>query len=112
MAPAAKTGSGKPDLADATLDEIRLALAPEIAQAAVFDGWNDDALASAAEAASVDVAVARLAFPGGAMDMIAAWVDSVDTAMQARFADGSLGNMKIRERISSLVMGQGYLFGP
>ena len=89
--------------ADATLDEIRLAMAPEIARAAVFDGWGDGALISAAELAGVDAAVARLAFPGGAMDMICAWVASVDAKMQAHFADGSLGNMKIRERIRSLV---------
>ena len=29
---------------DRTLDELRLALAPEIARAAVFDGWTDGAL--------------------------------------------------------------------
>ena len=37
--------------ADATLDEMRLALAPDVALAAMFDGWSDAALVSAAESA-------------------------------------------------------------
>ena len=90
--------------ADATLDEIRHALAPEIAAAAQFDGWSDAALLTAAEGVGLDPAVARLAFKGGAMDMITAWVHSVDAAMQAEFADGRLDNMPTRERIRSLVM--------
>lgn len=89
--------------ADATLDEIRLALAPEVASAAMFDGWSETALESAARDAGVDPAVARLAFPGGALDMIDAWVGSVDARMEEHFSDGRLGNMPIRERIRSLV---------
>jgi len=91
------------DLKDATLDELRIALAPEIAVSAMFDGWTDAALVSAAEMADVDPAVARLAFKGGAMDMIDAWVASVDARMAAEFADGRLDNMPIREKIRSLV---------
>jgi len=92
-----------PDLADATLDEVRLALAPAIANSAVFDGWTDEALVQAAVSAAVDPAVARLAFPGGAMDMIAGWIAATDLAMRAGFADGRLAAMPIRERIRALV---------
>lgn len=88
---------------DLTLDELRVALAPAIALAAMFDGWSDAALVTAAEAQGVNPAVARLAFPGGPMDMIDGWVASVDARMEAEFADGRLGNMPIRERIRSLV---------
>jgi ubiquinone biosynthesis protein COQ9 len=88
---------------DRTLDELRLALAPEIAGAAVFDGWNDAALAQAAALAGVDLAVARLAFPGGAMDMIGAWIDGTDVKMQAAFGGGALAGLKIRERIRTLL---------
>ena len=88
---------------DRTLDELRLALAPEIARAAAFDGWSDAALHQAAAQAGVDPAVARLAFPDGPMDMIGAWIESIDAGMQARFADGSLAHLKIRERIRTLV---------
>jgi ubiquinone biosynthesis protein COQ9 len=86
-----------------TLDELRLALAPAIARAAIFDGWSDAALARAAAAEGVDLAVARLAFPGGAMDMIDAWIGGTDLRMQQAFADGSLGAMKVRERIRALL---------
>jgi ubiquinone biosynthesis protein COQ9 len=88
---------------DRTLDELRLALAPEIARAAVFEGWTDGALHQAAAATAVDAAVARLAFPGGAMDMIAAWIDCTDAKMQAAFGDGALAEKKIRERIRTLL---------
>jgi ubiquinone biosynthesis protein COQ9 len=89
--------------ADLTLDELRLELAPRLAAAAIFDGWSDAALAEAARAAGVDPAVARLAFPGGAMDMIAAWVDSVDARMEQAFDRETLARMPIRERIRALV---------
>lgn len=91
------------DLQDATLDELRLALAPEIALAAMFDGWSDAALVAAAEAEGIDPAVVRFAFKGGPMDMIDAWVASVDAKMEAQFADGRLDNLPIREKIRSLV---------
>jgi ubiquinone biosynthesis protein COQ9 len=89
--------------ADLTLDELRLALAPAIADAAVFDGWSDAAVESAALAKNADPAVARLAFPGGAMDMVCAWIDSVDRAMDEAFTVDALGARKIRERIRALV---------
>lgn len=89
--------------ADLTLDEMRLELAPQVAAAAIFDGWTDAALAGAAEAARIDPAVARLAFSGGAMDMIAAWVDSVDARMEQAFDREQLARMPVRERIRSLV---------
>lgn len=92
-----------PDLADATLDELRVGLGPQIAASAVFDGWTDQALINAAMAAGVVPEVARLAFPGGAMDMIAGWIGAIDARMRTEFADGRLDTMPIRERIRSLV---------
>jgi ubiquinone biosynthesis protein COQ9 len=89
--------------ADLTLDELRVALAPAIADAAVFDGWGDAALVSAAEMDGVDPDVARLAFPGGAMDMIAAWVANIDLTMAEAMPPSALAAMKIRERIRSLI---------
>ena len=62
------------DTQDLSLDELRLELAPRIAAAAAFDGWSDEAVASAAGQAGVDPDVAAYAFKGGAMDMIAAWI--------------------------------------
>ena len=96
------------DFADLTLDELRVALAPDIAASAIFDGWNETALIAAAEMAGCDVDVAKLAFPtkpmgGRAMDMIEAWITSVDQAMEAEWTAERLGELKIRERIRELV---------
>ena len=94
--------------ADLTLDELRLALAPAIADAAVFDGWTDEALVMAADQMGADLDVARLAFKGkgggvSAMDMVSAWIETVDVAMAAALPPEKLAQMKIRERIRSLV---------
>ena len=89
---------------DRTLDELRLALAPEIAAAAVFDGWTDNALMEAAALAGVQPALARLAFRGGAMDMVAAWIASIDARMQSAYAGGALDSLKIRDKIRTLVL--------
>ena len=88
---------------DWTLDELREKLAPDIAANAAFDGWGKEALALAAEAAGVDAGVAKLAFPGGAADMIDAWFAHVDRAMLARLPAGELAMMKVRARIAGLV---------
>lgn len=92
-----------PDVGDLTLDELRPVLAPEIASAAIFDGWSDAALAHAAQAVGANPDVARLAFPGGAMDMIEAWIASIDRDMEAALPQSRLATMKVRERIRLLV---------
>lgn len=91
------------DPADMTLEELRLFLAPHLADAAVFDGWSETALTEAARGAGADPDVARLAFPDGPMGMITAWIDTVDRAMAAALPAETLAAMKIRERIRSLV---------
>ncbi len=93
-----------PNFADLTLDELRVALAPDIAASAIFDGWNQTALIAAAEMAGCDPDIAKLAFPGARpMDMIEAWIASVDQAMEAEWPAERLATLKIRERIRSLV---------
>src|SRR3954451_555556 len=89
---------------DMTLDELRLALAPKIAPNAAFDGGGDKALAMAAAELGVPAPRARLAFPGGASEMIDAWFDAIDRGMAAAFPLEKVEAMKIRERIASLVM--------
>jgi ubiquinone biosynthesis protein COQ9 len=91
------------DTADMTLDEIRLALAPSIAENAAFDGWGDAARDMAAEMAGIDRDVAALAFEGGAVAMIDAWFASIDAAMLLAVPPEHLPVMKIRQRITSLV---------
>jgi ubiquinone biosynthesis protein COQ9 len=88
---------------DPTLDEMRDALAPLVASNAAFDGWTPAAVDAAAAQIGIDADVARLAFPGGAADMIDAWFAHVDRAMLAALPPETLGAMKIRARIAALV---------
>ena len=87
----------------ANLDELRVALAPAIADAAAFDGWSDAAVRDAASLNGISPDAAAFAFSGGAMDMIEAWVRSVDQAMIAAWPAEKIAPLKIRERIRTLV---------
>lgn len=87
----------------ASLEQLRLTLAPAIAEAAAFDGWSDTAVREAALARGLDPAAAAFAFSGGAMAMIAAWFRSIDAAMAEALPPERLAAMKIRERIRALV---------
>ena len=89
--------------ADPTLDEVRAALAPMIARNAGFDGWSDAAVHAAADEAGVDRDVAKLAFKDNAIDMIDAWIDSIDMELAHRLPAEKLATMKIRDRITALL---------
>jgi ubiquinone biosynthesis protein COQ9 len=89
---------------DMNLDELRAALAPLIPANAVFDGWSDKALAMAASELGVPEGRARLAFPGGAFQMIDAWFDAIDIAMAQAYPLERISKLKIRERIRDLVL--------
>jgi ubiquinone biosynthesis protein COQ9 len=89
---------------DMNLDELRDALAPRLATHAAFDGWGEKAIAMAATELGVPADRARLAFPGGATQMIDAWFDSVDRAMLAAFPPERIAALKIRERIRDLLL--------
>ena len=89
--------------ADPTLDEVRAALAPIIARNAGFDGWSDAAVHAAADEAGVDRDVAKLAFKDNAIDMIDAWIDSIDLELAHRLPAEKLAAMKIRDRITALL---------
>lgn len=87
-----------------SLDELRVQLAPAIADAAAFDGWSEEAVRQAAELAGVDPKLAAYAFRDGQMAMISAWIDHVDRAMFKAVPPESLVGVSIRERIRRLVM--------
>lgn len=89
--------------ADPTLDELRTALAMPVARNAAFDGWTPAAIANAAWELGVDADLARLAFPGGATEMIAAWFAAIDAELTRRCPAEQLAAMKIRARITHLV---------
>ncbi len=90
--------------ADMTLDELRLALAPRVPVHAAFDGWSEAALAMAAGELGVPADRARLAFPGGAADMVDGWFDAIDVAMARAFPPERIAALKIRERIRELIL--------
>jgi ubiquinone biosynthesis protein COQ9 len=90
--------------AEMTLDELRLALAPLIPAHAVFDGWDDKALAMASAELGVPAPRARLAFPRGPIDMIDAWFDAIDRGMAVAYPLERIERMKTRERIRDLVL--------
>ena len=87
-----------------TLDELHGALAPLLGGHAAFDGWSPRALEMAAGELGVPAERARIAFPGGAMQMIDAWFDWNDRAMAAAFPPERIAAMKVRERIGELVL--------
>ncbi len=92
-----------PAVEDPTLDELRLILAPSVADGAIFDGWGMEAVSMAADMEGIDPDIARLAFKGGAMDMIGAWIETVDAGMAAAFPPETIHSMKVRARIRALV---------
>lgn len=89
---------------DMTLDELKAALAPRLGKHAGFDGWGEAALARAADELGVPADRARLAFPGGAAEMVDAWFDWVDKAMIDAFTPEQVAAMKIRDRIRNLLL--------
>ncbi len=89
---------------DPTLDEMRAALGAVLPAHAMFDGWNDSALASSARDLGIDPGHAKLAFPDGALGMIDAWYASIDARLAADFPAERIATMKFRERIAALIL--------
>ena len=89
--------------AAASLDDLRRQLAPLVADMAAFDGWSEEAVRGAAGQSGIDPDAAMFAFSGGAMQMIDAWLASIDAAMAQALPADQLAKLKIRERIRTLV---------
>ncbi len=89
---------------DMTLDELRAALAPLLPAEAAFEGWGEGAVNAAALALGVPAERARLAFAGGAGQMIDAWFADIDRQMAEALPPGTLAAMRIRDRITQLVL--------
>ena len=90
--------------AEATpLEALRRRLALAVGENAVFDGWTAKAVDSAAAQLKIDPAAARLAFPKAPADMVEAWIDGVDAAMESHFTPDVVAAMKIRDRIRSMI---------
>jgi len=85
------------------LESLRLKLALPVGENAAFDGWNGKAVESAAAQAGLDPAQARLAFPKHQAEMVHAYIQGVDAAMEAHFTPETIAAMKVRDRIRALI---------
>ncbi|HVF37891.1 MAG TPA: COQ9 family protein [Sphingomicrobium sp.] len=94
------------------LEALRLKLALAVGEHSAFDGWSSAAVDSAAVELGVDPAQARLAFPKAAADIIDAYIQAVDAAMEGEFTPEKIASMKVRDRISSLVWFRLQAMGP
>jgi len=89
---------------DMTLEELRAALAERLPEEAVFEGWTEKALDAAAAVLGVPADRAHLAFAGGAGQMVDAWFASVDRHMADALPPEKLAEMRVRDRITQLVL--------
>jgi len=85
------------------LEALRLRLALKVGEHAVFDGWTQKAVDSAAAELGIDPAQARLAFPKDAPHMIEAWIEGVDAAMEAHFTPDVVEKLRISQRIRAMI---------
>ena len=85
------------------LEAVRLRLALPVGENAVFDGWTETAVDSAASQLGIETSVARLAFPKQPAKMVEAWIEGIDAAMEDAFPPERIAAMKIRDRIRSLI---------
>jgi ubiquinone biosynthesis protein COQ9 len=85
------------------LETLRRRLALAVGENAVFDGWTERAVDSAADQLGIDRDQARLAFPREPGPMVEAWIAGVDSAMEAHFTPEVVAAMKVRDRIASMI---------
>ena len=85
------------------LIRLRERLALAVGENAVFDGWTQAAVDSAAAQLGVDPAQARLAMGKDQAGMIDAYIQAVDRELEKRWPPEKLAALKIRERIRTLV---------
>jgi ubiquinone biosynthesis protein COQ9 len=94
------------------LEQLRRRLALATGENAVFDGWSREAVDSAAQQLGIDVVQARLAMPRSAVGLIDLYVQEVDRGLEAYFTPERLSQLKIREKIRSLVWRRLEIMGP
>jgi len=85
------------------LEKLRRSLALAVGENAVFDGWTQAAVDSAAGQGGVDPGQARLAMPKSQSGMIDTYIQQVDRTLEAAFTPEQLAALKIREKIRALI---------
>ena len=94
------------------LEKLRRELALAVGENAVFDGWTQKAVDSAAQQLGVDPVQARLAAPKSQSGMIDLYIQEVDRGLQVYFTPERLGKLKIREKIRALIWRRLEIMGP
>lgn len=89
--------------AEMTLDELRPLLVEAMLPHVPFDGWSDKAVEAAAADLGVAPAAARLVFPGGAADMVAAMIAGADAKMTTALDADAFRALKVREKITRAI---------
>ena len=85
------------------LEQIRRRMALPVGENAVFDGWTQAAVDTAADQLGIDRAQARLAVPKDQASKIDLYIRGVDRALEEWFTPERLENLKIREKIRTIV---------
>jgi ubiquinone biosynthesis protein COQ9 len=98
--------------APSPLEQLRRRLALAVGENAVFDGWTQAAVDSAAAQLGIDPVKARLAMPKKAAALVDLYIQEVDRGLEAWFTPERLGGMKIREKIRSLIWHRFEIMGP
>ena len=86
--------------ADLSTQDLRLALAPAVADCAGFDGWSAAAVTAAAETLGVAPQAALYVMSDKPMAMIAAFAARVDVDMAVALPADMLASLPVRERIA------------
>jgi ubiquinone biosynthesis protein COQ9 len=94
------------------LEALRRRLALAVGENAVFDGWTQKAVDSAAGQLGIDPVQARLAMPKGQAAMVDLYIQEVDRALEAWFTPKRLEKLKIREKIRALIWRRLEIMGP
>lgn len=91
------------NLADDRLDAARDRLLDAALPHVPFDGWTETALRHAVAETGDDMALARLAFPRGGIDMALAFHRRADRELSRALDRADLQSMRVRDRIAFCV---------
>jgi ubiquinone biosynthesis protein COQ9 len=89
--------------AEMTLDELRPLLIEAMLPHVPFDGWTTKAAEAAGNDLGLPAGRARIVFPGGAAEMVAAYIEFADARMRRALEARGLHNLKIRDRVTVAV---------
>lgn len=83
--------------------QVRAAILEAALPDVAFDGWTGRTLRNAAASAGIEPGLARLAFPGGTVDLVRYFIADGDRRMEEELARHDLDAMRVRARITFAV---------